>query len=528
MALEPGADDLTPFLRALEGNQVPGQPPEYQSAGTASALTCEEFPPLPRAATTDADGRFRLRGVGRERMAVVLIGGPGLATREVRILTRTTAGFHLLGYKEDPFDSLDYYGATFTYVAPPTRPVVGVVRDKDTQKPLAGVKVQSYRRASRPGWARPLVETTTDLEGRYRLVGMPPRANGNKVVALPPEGKPYLAASRDVSDAEGLGAVTVDLEVKRGVWVRGKVTDGMTRKPVRCYVAYNVFEDNPHHQDPFALFTRSPVAETGDDGTFRLLVLPGRGLIGAGALAGGYCLGIGADRVQAGLDASGHFRTYPSCVSPRDYHTLVEVDPAREAESVTCDIVLRPGRALTGTVVDPDGKPLPGARVSGLYSSGTWDQEPLKTAAFTLTGLEPDRARLVQFAHADRRLAGFLVVRPGDHGPLAIKLRPAGTLTGRLVTRAGRPLADLEIGAVCGDPPARPGGTKEDPPDGSFPGVRSDQNGKFRIKGLAPGLKYRLCVLRGSSLLDPQVGKHPTLQPGETKDLGDVRVNRVE
>jgi RNA polymerase sigma factor (sigma-70 family) len=345
-SLTPGADDLTPFLDAVKARRKASRPPEYYPARTVAALRCPEFPTLPQTAITDSDGRFRLTGVGRERVVVALIAGPGIASKEVRIVTRDTAAFHLLEDKEDAEYSLDYHGATFTHVALPTRSVVGVVRDKETRKPLAGVRVQSYRTASQPSTETPLVETVTDAQGRYRLVGMLPQGKGcsNKVVAVAPEDKPYLAASRDVGVANGLEDVTVDFELKRGTWLAGKVVDQRTGKPLRCYVAYNVFEDNRHHQDPFALYVSRTVTMTGDDGTFRLLILPGRGLIGAGVEDDRYCFGEGADRV-AGLDRmSGRFLTYPSRVAPRDFHTLLEVRPAEGVASVGCTIALRRGR----------------------------------------------------------------------------------------------------------------------------------------------------------------------------------------
>jgi RNA polymerase sigma factor (sigma-70 family) len=195
MSLTPGADDLTPFLDAVRGRPKASPPPEYYPASTVAALRCPECPPLPQTAITDDDGRFRLKGVGRERMVVALIAGPAIASKEVRIMTRDTAAFHLLEDKDDAQYSLDCYGATFTHVALPTRSVIGIVRDKETRKPLAGVRVQSYRRASQPSTETPLVETVTDAQGRYRLVGMLPKGKGysNKIVAVAPEGKPYLA-----------------------------------------------------------------------------------------------------------------------------------------------------------------------------------------------------------------------------------------------------------------------------------------------------------------------------------------------
>ena len=60
---------------------------------------------------------------------------------------------------------------------------------------------------------------------------------------------------------------------------------------------------------------------------------------------------------------------------------------------------------------------------------------------------------------------------------------------------------------------------------GSFPnGLRTDKAGRFRIEGLAPGLKYRLSIFKGNYVLSPEGDAGTTIKPGETKDLGDLVV----
>ena len=58
-------------------------------------------------------------------------------------------------------------------MAGPTKPIVGVVRDKDTKKPLAGITIRSDKLPGSPFRGEDIVQTTTDAEGRYRLTGMP-------------------------------------------------------------------------------------------------------------------------------------------------------------------------------------------------------------------------------------------------------------------------------------------------------------------------------------------------------------------
>src|SRR5262249_4677918 len=153
-----------------------------------------------------------------------------------------------------------------------------------------------------------------------------------------------------------------------------------------------------------------------------------------------YRWAVGADKID-GRDNNGVFRTAPFQVAAEAYHTLVEVNPAEGAEAVTCEIVLDPGRTLTGTALDPDGKPLAGVRASGLARQGGWER-PQRTGDFPRTGVDPGRPRLLEFAHKEKGLAGFLLVKGAEAQPLTVKLGPSGTLTGRLVTPDGKPVTD--------------------------------------------------------------------------------------
>jgi hypothetical protein len=237
-------------------------------------------------------------------------------------------------------------------------------------------------------------------------------------------------------------------------------------------------------------------------------------------------MAVGADEIK-GLEADGHFRTYPGLIFARAYHGLIEINPAKDAKEYPCEIALDPGRSLKGEVLGPDGKPLAGARVSNLKSYGYWEYNPLATAEFTVTGVEPGQPRLVQFAHFEKNLAGSLVVKGDEKGPLQVKLGPAAVLTGRLVTPDGQPVSEGQI-ISRGTFPGKP---EDKVREGTFPqGTRPDKDGKFRIAGLAPGPAYKLGLIRGVYLheLGGAAGGELTFKPGETKDLGDVVVKPVD
>jgi hypothetical protein len=110
----------------------------------------------------------------------------------------------------------------------------------------------------------------------------------------------------------------------------------------------------------------------------------------------------------------------------------------------------------------------------------------------------------------EKKLAGWLVVRGDAKAPVRIRLEPWGVVTGRLVKPDGEPMTGVTIyaGARGGQP---------------------DKEGKFRI-GLVPGQKFGLTVIKSPYRLEisGKDVKDLTLRPGETKDLGDVRVKPME
>ena len=93
-----------------------------------------------------------------------------------------------------------------------------------------------------------IVRTTTDAQGRYRLTGMP-KGEGNQIMAVPGSDQPYLLAHKDVPDSPGLDPVTVDFELKRGIWIEGKITDKVTGKPLQGTVEYFALSSNPNLRD---------------------------------------------------------------------------------------------------------------------------------------------------------------------------------------------------------------------------------------------------------------------------------------
>jgi RNA polymerase sigma factor (sigma-70 family) len=530
----PFGEDLAAFVKGVKDRKEFFPPLQEQTCGFSGGPTSRDIDSLFAPATTGADGRFEIKGIGRERMVELRIEGPAITTSlNIYATTRPADTIQAPGYKQylPNTDLLTVHGNGFEYVATPCKPIVGVVRDKDTGKPIPGAIVTSYKRADSQISARTDLQAVTDREGRYRLMGMP-KGEGNIIRAGPPDNEPYLMAVRRIADTPGFEPITADFTLKRGVWIAGRVLDKVTGAPLHAQVQYAVFEDNPNRKQVPGLSVEEYLATNAQDGKFRTVGLPGRGLIAARAWNDRYLFGVGADKIK-GLESDRHFRTYPYLVYAQGFHQLIELNPKADDKLVTCDLLLDPGRTLKGKVLGPDGEPLAGAKVCGLRSYGShgiWEYNPLQTSEFVVTGLAKGKTRLLQFVHFEKKLAGSLVLKGDDNGPVTVKLAAAGTVTGRLVTPEGEPIKDGELNALRG-PIGEPSVVEENPAVGSLPAhISPDKDGKFRIQGVIPGLTYHLGYNKGNYVhrLGGAAEGKLTIKPGETKDLGDVVVKPIE
>src|SRR5581483_5385471 len=103
--------------------------------------------------TTAADGRFRLTGLGRDRLVTLALEGPAHLSMQHFAMTRPAA--------EIPAGLFRPSGVPLECVASASRSIRGVVRDKKTGQAVAGVKISVQRSSS---------STLTDKDGRYELL----------------------------------------------------------------------------------------------------------------------------------------------------------------------------------------------------------------------------------------------------------------------------------------------------------------------------------------------------------------------
>jgi hypothetical protein len=294
---------------------------------------------------------------------------------------------------------------------------------------------------------------------------------------------------------------------------------------VQAGLEYFILEDNPHLKSypAYGTLRASMPSRTEADGTFQLVVMPGRGVIGARVGNEHYRLGMGVEKL-AGLQMRNGgmemIAARPHYLTSKNFHTIVVIDPREGADSVTCEIVLQRGRTVPGKVVDPDGAPLAGCRIEGLQDYyRMWSYQPLPTAEFLVEGLGPRDTRDLLIYHEGKKLAAAYTLKPDETGPITVRLEPCGIVTGRLIDTGGLPQAEVEL--TC-DIPFNDSTHRF----GSLPSpIKTGKDGRFRADALVPGRKYSFHLWRGKVRGDVTGAQDIVVARGQTKDLGDVTVD---
>jgi RNA polymerase sigma factor (sigma-70 family) len=503
-------EDLGAWLEAIRDKNARSGKLEHQYFKRYTIALCPK-------ASTDARGNFRLTGIGRHRLVRAQLDGPTIASQQLCILTRPGNAIAVTATRPrpergDPGMVTTYYGANFRLVVAPTRPIVGVVRDKDTRKPLAGVMIKSYKLANNPIHGMDIVRTTTDARGRYRLIGMP-KGEDNKIQVVLGSDQPYIPAQTKVPDSPGLAPVTVDFALKRGVWIEGKITDKVTGKPVQGAVEYFALTSNPTLSDyPGFNGTHENIVVLKEDGSYRIAGLPGPGLIGVYSRTERYLRAPDRDDEFGTKESS--LSTSPYIISfPSNYWALARINPAKGVAAVKRDVTLDPGWTFTGKVLGPDGKPLAGTQSFDVNHRHWWEQ--VKTAEFT-GGFNPRQPRDTLFLLPEKGLIGVAQPPKKNKGSVTVRMGPGASATGRLIDAGGKPRAGVEL-KVSFRP--RGWGVRFD----YLPmRIKTDAKGQFQLGALVPGYQYLLSDGKDDVLFGAG------LRAGGTKDLGDVRLKWLD
>lgn len=522
----PKGGDLSPWIEAIRRGAPPWVAYEHVEKEEDATKVPKGF------VETDRDGRFRLGGITAECWVRVTIEGPTIAFATLEVVTRKMEPFKASGFKNTFGPGVQtIHGADFTYTAAPGRAIEGVVRDAKTKQPMRDVGVWGYGFAGSNFIGVNNPNTRTDSAGRFRLEGMP-KGRDNQLLIVPNDEQPYFMQEFKVPDPAGLGPVAVEVVLHRGIFIEGKVTEKGTGKPVPgAFMHYFPFLDNPFAQQTpeFRRGGNTDGAGHQDrykskaDGSYRLVGLPGRAIVGAVDYSGkAYRRGAGSESIN-GMNKNGHFPVWNNPVPPGRYFptSMKEIHPDAKAEAVHLDIEMDPGAKVGLRVVDPQGKPVEGVTAIGRADRGRQDRQPQSASTFDVEGLGPGEDRTVVLQHEARKLGRVIQVKPGDDARerVLVKLEPAATITGRVVDADGQPVP----GALVGTQP-QPGGDFSP----RLPEIVSGKDGRFTFANLPVGCQYGLFARSGASYVETKFAfkRDINVRAGETTDIGDLKFDR--
>ncbi len=492
--------------------------------------------------TTDSDGQFELHGIGEERLVQIQASGGGIAQGLLYVATQP-------GFDPEPINKAVQdktsqrfrwresppllHGTTILYVADPGRAIEGVIREAGSGKAVPGMTVATL--VNNLGYAY----AVADANGRFRLEGL---AKLPKYwLQTEPSGVgPWMGTATTVPDGEGLRTLKVELTVARGVVVTGRVIDRATGKGVPSQVRSVPLPENKYWNKPGYDLYRYPSQSTPTDadGCFRLVVVPGPSVLLVQASA--------VDRLSDGTPINSFTRAEFSAedrkrvsvhVNPSgdqvlraandedEYlphnHACMVLDLAEDAGPIHRDVFLERGQTLTVHLEDADGKPLTGCQAGGLTDQH-WPTFALKEASCTVYGLRADHPRQLAFVHPQRRLCGLLTVRGDEKGAITVRLKPTGSMMGRVLDAEGQPVTGVLVRTdIMGNEAARSVDTQL---RWQRESIRTGADGRFRIDNVVPHLEHNFILTKGKTYLaiDPPFDL-PKVQSAQTLDLGDIR-----
>jgi RNA polymerase sigma factor (sigma-70 family) len=515
--------DVVISVSLMELPRPPGGPgPAVEQGDRVSFawIKLSDFPAWPKPATTDAEGRFTLRGVGQNLRVVLTVLHPRFALQSIVVNTDGTA-------ESKPI----------TMALQPAQNITGRVTYADTGKPVphAVLMVSSQQQA----------DFEADAEGRFRI--NPPSSDGYNISAHPPGGQPYLTIRQHLDWPKGAIEQSLDLALPRGVSIRGKVVEEGSGRPIAGATVR--FITHAERQGNASLNSGSTVLDTAADGSFQFGALPKPGYLSVMGPSDDYTFQSISERM-ANEGKPGGRRLYSHA------NLLLNLKPGVPSKEV--DVRMRRGVTVNGQIVGPNGQPVRGAwiisRLIMRPMPGPWKlwlgdhDRSSADGRFELHGLDPDTEVPVHFLDPRQKLGATVMVsaKLPAAGPVTIHLERCGSARVRLVNAKGTPFVGgvfkrMIMMVVTPGPPDTAANelaghlTADEAPLSHIDPIHyqdtlpTDTEGRITLPVLIPGARYRFIDRTTSrNPSGPQVRKEFTAKPGETLDLGDIVIEKPQ
>ena len=283
------------------------------------------------------EGHFTVRGVGAGLSLVLSVDDPRWANQ----------GFVV---KTNPIES----SAEPSLTLKAARIMTGRVTYADSGMPVPNAVVSISAGESFDS-SFSVSKHQADAQGSFRILSL---GNYFHVTAYAPPAEPYLVVTRELDWPKGSTEQTVDLALRGGVLLTGKVKETGSGKAVAG--ASVVYQPRRLKGEPGDVLDGWQANVLSDpDGSFRIAVLPGAGHLLVFGPSSNYVLqGIGERELASGQ--SGGERAYA--------HAIVAYDAKADGKPHEILAELRPGVTVTGRVLGPEGQPVGDAEIITLLS----------------------------------------------------------------------------------------------------------------------------------------------------------------
>ncbi len=498
----------------VQGQPIAGVRVRVSQYHTAPFDGAGQAPAWPEPATTDEQGRFTFRGLGRSSTIMIEASSDRHARQTFRI---DPAGEPKTG--------------TLSLTLSPAQAIEVRTTRADDGKPLPGVWV-SVRGVSRqrPSTERPNGASTND-QGRARII--PASGESFSITAYAPAGEPYLDARADLVWPKGAVTHSIELKFSRGVRVPGTITEAASGKPVAgAFVHYRQTTIN----NPLLRRGEMRHGESVSDpeGKFQIVVPAGPGNLLVQAATPDY-LHITTTNAELGTRSLPNARMYPDALAH------IDIKPGAAPENVK--LQFRRGVTVAGRVIGPDGHPVTNAialgrtyipnKLNGLpftFFTGNAPQLKVRDGRFEIPGCDPEKPFTFHFLDREHQLGATVELsgKSARNGPVTIQLEKCGAANVRYKDPQGNPVAGhtgdqlMLIITPGADINARPDQIMADMQyqanldSERLRRLRTDADGRITWSSLIPGAKYRL---RGHDV-------DFTAEAGKTIDLPDVTIPR--
>jgi Carboxypeptidase regulatory-like domain len=418
-----------------------------------------------------------------------------------------------------------------------TATVSGRVTVKGEPAPGITVTLQPQRMTGPPN-PEDIPSAKTDENGNFSITGVA----AGRYFAMPqapgfimPGGMPGMRSGRTLHVADGENIEKIEIELKRGSVITGRVTGLNGRPLVDERVELSSLDNNGKPQQLYLGPMLQTMQTTDDRGVYRIYGLP----------EGRYLVSVGYSQGEGGFSGGGGGAQYPKTYHPdvtdRSQAKAVEVGEGDEVTGIDINVgEAKKTYSIFGRVVNADnGQPLAGAsislgalspdgsRMAGWGGPGTRSNSrgefqlsnvaPGKYAVFTTADYGLDRGGVDYFSEPV-----ICEVDEGDKQGIEIKVRKGGSISGLVVIEgANDPAVSAKLSQIMMYVFSMPGmsGQLSTPYNNQ---IKVNPNGSFQINGLPPG-KVRIdlmtpAALPGLSLL--RIERDGVPQSREGIDIG--------